>query len=96
MSTCIPLQQRHLLLACRHPKRAGAAFTKENSLSREEFAELVIDRLKAVNMDRETTRKRMQDQARQKGKDYNEIMVSCYCRPPLMFFVGNWLSCLAD
>ncbi len=75
MSTHIPSLQRTHAMALRHPQRSGATLPKE-SLTKEEFFELVRDRLTAVQLDRDSIRKKTQDLARKKGKAYDEIMVS--------------------
>ncbi len=64
------------MMVSRRQKRNGANLTKESYASKEEFVELVSDRLLAVQLDRDTMRKKMQDQARKKGKTYDEIIVS--------------------
>lgn len=76
---------------------AGPLAKKDKPVTREDFVAMVSERLMAVAKDRDTMKKRAQDQARQQGKSYEEIMVSflknlyldeCF---HIQFLVGsNW------
>jgi hypothetical protein len=53
---------------------AGPLAKKDKPVTREDFVAMVSERLMAVAKDRDTMKKRAQDQARQQGKSYEEIM----------------------
>ena len=52
---------------------------RDKPVTKEDFVAMVCERLSAVAKDREHMRKRAQEQARQHGKSYDEIMVQCVC-----------------
>ena len=54
---------------------------KDKPVSREDFVAMVSERLLAVQKDRDHMRKRAQEQARQQGRTYDEIMVSTALAP---------------
>ena len=54
----------------------GPLAKKDKPVTKEDFVAMVYERLMAVAKDRDNMRKRAQEQARQQGKSYEEIMVS--------------------
>ena len=60
----------------RHGHTAGPLAKKDKPVSREDFVAMVSERLMAVQKDREHMRKRAQEQARQQGRCYEDIIVS--------------------
>ena len=74
---------------------AGPLAKKDKPVTREDFVAMVSERLMAVAKDRETMKKRAQDQARQQGKSYEEIMVSflknLYLDECFSYPVPGWL-----
>lgn len=53
----------------------GPHVAKDKPISHEGFMALVRERLLAVTKDREAMKRRAQDQARQQGKSYDDIIV---------------------
>ena len=62
---------------------------RDKPVTKEDFVAMVFERLSAVAKDREHMRKRAQEQARQHGKSYDEIMVQCVCVWLISITVGH-------
>ena len=79
-SVGLPLSPSLMLLPLypkgrRHQPSLGPHATKDKPVSKEDFVAMVSERLAAVAKDRDNMRKRAQEQARQQGRSYEEIMV---------------------